>query len=508
MRKLFTVISVALLLCSWSATAGIPPTRAQELIGGVVEKEPICSGSVGVFAMTVGGDTLACVSPKKKLVPASNMKVLTTGIALKMLGEDFKFETSIAYSGHIRDGVLHGDLYIIGGGDPTTGSEAKCSESLTLTMARWRRFLHNEGITRIDGLIIGDARFFGTADARGRNWGLEDMGTYFGIGPSGLNFYEAKQNLYITPGASVGSKPGVVPRYPEVPWMQIRVSATTGKEKTGNDLYYEPSESGAQGEIHGHFPIDRKGHTLECSNLYGAYTCAFYFYRYLASLGVKSFGYADISPTGKIRVDLNDRSESGTDACSKNELKVIGTTYSAPLSEIVKETNKESNNFFAEALFKMIGIKGMHSAVADSCSMAEGNALAAMNLKVSTNCQIDDGCGLSRSNYVSPAFFVSFLKGMTKTPCYQSFFNSLPVTGIDGTMQYRLSKCPNELRHRIHAKTGSMNGIRCVSGYITSTDGNPEHTVVFSVMTNNVIGKSWAVNTQIDAIIEALAKEF
>ncbi|MCQ2183405.1 MAG: D-alanyl-D-alanine carboxypeptidase/D-alanyl-D-alanine-endopeptidase [Bacteroidales bacterium] len=506
MKKLFAVISVALLLFSRSATAGIPPTKAQETIETVFEKEPAASGIVGAFAMTVSGDTLACINPRKKMVPASNMKILTTGIALLVLGEDYKFETSIGYSGTIEDGVLHGDIYIIGGGDPTIGSEAKFAESLNLTLSKWLRFIQGAGIRSIDGLIIGDSRFFGASDPQGRNWGREDMGTYFGIGPSGLNFYENKQNLLVTPGSQVGGRPSVSPRYPEAPWMKIRVSATTGKEKTTNDLYYVPSEGAATGDILGHFPIDRKSHTLECSNLYGAYTCAFYFYRYLHNNGIKSAGYADISPLGNIRPDLNNP-ESGSPAVPISRLTILGSTYSAPLSEIVKETNKESNNFFAETLFKMIGMKKMHSAIADSCIVAAENHMAGMGLNVKTNCQYDDGCGLSRANYVSPSFFTAFLKSMTRTGCFDTFLSSLPTVGIDGTMKYRLSKCPDELRHRIHAKTGSMNGVRCVSGYITSTDGLPEHTIVFSVMANNVIGKSWAINNQIDSVIEALASE-
>jgi len=506
MKRLSSVISVALLLFSWGATAGIPPTKAQNVVEKVSVREPVGSGNIGVFAMTVSGDTLACLNHNKKFVPASNMKILTTGLALRLLGGDYRFETTIGYSGYIQDGVLHGDIYIIGGGDPTTGSETKCAEALNLTLAKWRRFISEAGINGIDGIIIGDARCFDSSLPRGRNWGLEDMGTYFGIGPSGLNFYESQQNLYITPGSSVGSSPNVSPRYPEAPWLHINVAAKTGKEKSANTLLYVPSESGATGMVLGHFPIDRKAHTLECSNLYGAYTCAYYFYKYLNNNGIRSSGYADISPMGNIRRDL-DSPESGERASSPDEIKKMGSTFSAPLSEIVRETNKESNNFFAETLFRMIGIKVMQSPSDDMCQAAVEKSLVSMGLKVSTNCQVDDGCGLSRTNYVSPAFFTSFLKIMTRDKNYEAFFDSLPATGIDGTMQYRLSKCPDELRHRVHAKTGSMNGVRCVTGYITSTDGLPEHTIVFSVMTNNVIGKTWAVNNQIDEIIEAIALE-
>jgi len=288
--------------------------------------------------------------------------------------------------------------------------------------------------------------------------------------------------------------------------MQLRIHATTGREKTANDLYYVPSGSIASGDLLGHFPIDRKSHNLECSNLFGAYTCAFYFYRHLAKNGIKSSGYGDVSPSGKIRLDLNGF-ESGINASSKDKLTVLGSTYSAPLSEIVRETNKESNNFFAETLFRMIGLNGMKSAVADSCRTAAESLLTGMGLKVKTNCQYDDGCGLSRANYVCPSFLVDYLKAMIRSKCFNAFFDSLPITGTDGTMQYRMSKCPDGLRHRVHAKTGSMNGVHCVSGYVSPTDSLPEHTIVFSIMTNNVIGKNGVVNNQIDEILEALAGE-
>lgn len=506
MHKAFSVISVALLLICGSATAGIPPTEAQKVTETVSLREPVASGCIGVLAVTAGGDTLACLNPRKKLVPASNMKVFTTGLALRLLGEDYRFKTSLAYSGYIQDGVLEGDLYIVGGGDPTTGSDTDCATPLNLLLAQWRRIVQEAGIRRIHGCVIGDPRFFGFADQRGRNWGLEDMGTFFGIGPSGLNFFENKQNLSIAPGATVGAKPFVSPRKPEAPWMRIRVTATTSGEKSANTLYYIPSEFGPFGEVRGHFPVDRKAHTLECSNIYGAYTCAYYFYKSLVSNGIPADGYGDVSPLGLIRTDLT-ASDSGVKAPSASELTVIGSTESAPLSEIVEETNKESDNFYAETLFRMIGLSVRKSATDENCIASAESSLASMGLKVKGNCQYDDGCGLSRANYCSPAFFVAFLKTMMRSRGYDAFFDSLPVTGIDGTMKYRLSGSPDDLRHRVHAKTGSMNGVRCVCGYITPSDGVPEHTIVFSVMTNNVIGKSWAVNNQIDDILEALAKE-
>lgn len=507
MRNILPIITVALLLTGWSATAAIPRTKAQETIESIGRKEPIKSSVWGVLAVKMSGDTVVCVNPRQKMVPASNMKLLTTGLALRMLGEDYRFETSLGYSGTIQDSTLVGDLYIIGGGDPTTGSGADCAEPLKDLFAKWMAIVRDAGINRIKGRIIGDARYFGCVDPESHGWTYEDMGTAYGVGPDGLNFYENMQNFYVTPGPAVGTRPFIRPRFPDTPWMQVGNTATTGKSNTTNDLFYVASEFGPFGEVRGHFPIDRKGYTLECSNRFGAYTCAFYFYRYLNGHGIPAEGFGDISRLGFIRTDLVYTDSVGTSAASASELKVIGSTQSAPLADIVKRTNKRSNNFFAETLLKAIGKKGMNSAIADSCRTVAERALVAMGLKVNGNCQYFDGSGLSRKNYVSPAFFVAFLRIMARSKVFGSFFDSLPVAGQEGTLEQRLNGSPKELKDRIHAKSGSMNGVRCISGYIESGDGNPDDMIVFSLMTNNTISTSWTAYLLIDDIMEAIALE-
>ena len=140
MRRLpLLLISVALLLTAWSATAGIPRTEAQKTIERIRGQEPLRSALVGVLAVRASGDTVAALNVRQKLVPASNMKLLTTGLALHRLGADFRFETSLAYTGEIVDGRLQGDLYIVGGGDPTTGARTDCAEALNKTFAAWAK---------------------------------------------------------------------------------------------------------------------------------------------------------------------------------------------------------------------------------------------------------------------------------------------------------------------------------------------------------------------------------
>ena len=124
MRRHIFLITVALLLTGWSATAGIPRTAAQQAITKIRGQEPLRTALVGVFAVRADGDTVAALDIRQRLVPASNVKLLTTGLALHTLGTDYRFETRLAYSGTVdEEGKLTGDLYILGGG---AASRAAC----------------------------------------------------------------------------------------------------------------------------------------------------------------------------------------------------------------------------------------------------------------------------------------------------------------------------------------------------------------------------------------------
>ena len=507
MRSGKLLISVALLMICRGATAAIPQTEAQKTVERVLSREPLKSAVCGVLAVRMDGDTLANVNRSFKLLPASNMKLITTGLALRTLGSSYRFETKLGYVGEIRDSVLVGDLYIVGGADPTTGSKSDCAEPLASLFGKWAGLLKSAGIKGIEGRIVGDPRYFDDPTPENMGWSYDDIGTYYGTGPTGLNFYENAQNFYVTPGAVVGIPPFVRPRYPETPWMKYINSARTSASRSSNTLSYVDSDFGPYGEIRGEFPLDRGAYTLECSNKFGAYTCAYYFHKYLTNNGFSvSKGYADVSLQGQVRTSLEFGAPSSR-AADQKDVVILGSTLSPMLADIVSDTNHDSDNFFAETLLRTIGKVKSGSCTYDKAISAAESLLASMGLRVKDACQIFDGSGLSRKNYVSPDFFVRFLRAMTRSDVYADYLRSLPVPGHEGTLKARLQKAPVELKDRIHMKSGSMNGVVCFSGYITASDGKPEHTVAFSVMTNNSTGSSWTVYSLVDEIIAALAAE-
>lgn len=499
-------LSVALLLSSWGATAAIPKTAAQRKIAEISAREPLRSSIFGLMAVTADGDTIASFNAGRKMIPASNVKLLTTGLALKQLGPDFRFETKIGYTGDVIDSTLTGDLYIIGGADPTIGSKSACALPLTSLFESWLRIIKDAGIARIDGRIVGDPRFFVNPTPENLGWSYDDLGTNYGVAPIGLNFYENAQTFFITPGPTVGSRIFVSPRYPDTPWMKYTISAKTGKSATANSVFYVNTAFGPYGEIGGSFPIDRKGYTLESANRFGAYTCARYFNTYLKAAGmVSEGGFADISNDGFIRTSLS-AGLSFMKAAEADSIRIIGSTYSSKLSQIVAATNKDSDNFFAETLFKMIGRQGDGTVGYELSAGTAADALKSMGIIVAGSCQLSDGSGLSRKNYISPAFFVDYLLKMTGSDVYDSFFASIPIPGEKGTLVHKFPNAGADFRKRIHIKSGSMDGVLCYSGYILPSS-DKGRMIAFSLLINNCTTTPRRVNPDIDGIIEALAAE-
>lgn len=508
MKKTTASIAIALLLACWSAISAYPQSKAMQKAVSTSRSNTFKSGVFSVLAVKMNGDTVACVNSRVKMVPASNMKLITTGISLLKLGPDYRFETKLGYSGEIEGGTLKGNLYIIGGGDPTTGSSSECAESLHSLFGKWKGILSKAGIKRIDGNIIGDPRFFEMMSQENFGWSYEDIGNEDGAGINGLNFYENKQTFYVTPAPTPGGKNFVRPRYPETPWMTVGNRSLTSNPNTPNTLSYVNTGFGPYGEIRGYFPVNGRGATMTCDNEFGAYTCAFYFFRYLASAGITVTGtFGDVSPQGFIRTDLH-YSEFGTMAPPVDELTVLGSTFSPTLAEIARDTNKKSNNFFAETLMHTMGQTLGGSAEYGTCCTVVENALASIGAKTGDSCRIFDGSGLSRKNYASADFFVRYLKAMTKTKVYQVFLESL-ANPMDrkSTITGYFSRYPDDFRSRVYCKTGSMNGVRCYSGYILPSNGNPAETIVFSVLTNNVTAGTYAVSGALQELLAAIASE-
>lgn len=494
MRQIYKMLaagSILLSMCMYTAE-GQTRDDVTEAMKNVLGSDDFKGASVSMLAVTGDGDTLLCHDRGRLLIPASNMKLVSTALAMHSLGPDYRYGTGIGYSGTIEEGTLRGDLYIIGGGDPTIGSDNPIATPLDTLFWEWMGMISDTGISHIEGNIVGDGRFFSGMDGH-PTWEVCDAGTYYGTGTSGLSFYENVQDFNVSAGEKPGDPVNIEPGYPETPWMEFIYSCTTGKPGTGNSLYFYPDSFYPCGEMRGTFAVDRQPRTEHAANRFPEYTLAWYFWRFLADNGIESEeGPADTGPV------------FGICAMPQDSLKIIGSTFSAPLSDIIAETNRKSNNLYAETLMKTLGKEYCGSGCYDSSYVAVRGLLEETGV-TGHKTIIRDGSGLSRENLLSADFLCDLLMKMTLSPSFEDFFNSLPRPGGIGTLEYEMQSVPFSIKDRIRMKSGSMGGVRCLSGYIIPETGAREDMIIFSLLVNGYTVPLYRIQRALDSIILSLA---
>ena len=411
--------------CAVDAGAVVRNTQTQQLAKKMDREEPFKNSVWGFVAVNMQGDTLAKINSNRRMVPASNMKLITTGAALVTFGPNYTFKTSLAYAGQVKDSTLFGDLYIIGGGDPMLGDIFSYLPKAEETFAKWSKILKDNGIYRIEGNIVGDGSYF-EGEPYHTDWSMEDGRTKDGVVPQGLT-YRGKMKAALPDGPLA--------------------AATHFKNYLAKDTAFVVKGKAAEGKL----------------------------------------------PTA-----TND---------SLMTIKTLGVVASQPLKTLIKTANYQSDNFTAETLIRALGKQLKGASDYSSATSALHKALSPLNLaNASMTQRFADGSGLSRKNYISPDFMVSFLKAMAKSKYYKDYLASIPKPG-SGTLKNRLAKQPQSVKDRVYMKSGSLNGTRCFSGYILSGDGDASKTICFSVITNNSVASYSQTAGPIDDLIAKLALE-
>ena len=400
--------------------------------------------------------------------PASVMKLLTTGAALEILGPGYRFPTVLEYTGTIENGVLHGNLYIHGSCDPSLGWKCR-----TGFLDQWLKAVQKAGITSIDGGIIADMTML-DGEAQNPNWLCEDAGNYYAPGIFALNYYGNTMNIVLQSG-----EPGTVAKVVKTePYVEdvyfinrIRCDKITydGAFVSGLPYSRERYLTGAVPSNLGTFGV--KGDLPNPGLL-----LARHFTNRLREAGIsvkRDASYiADYNPLVPPRTELYIH-------------------YSEPLSEIIKETNVNSNNLYAEALFRYLGTRYTLPGTIHNSQDLLRDFWRRRGVTVQ-NAIIKDGCGLAPQDAVSAKAFVQLLSVMARSNNKEAWINSLPVSGQSGTLK---SLCPKtELEGRIHAKSGTIAGTKNFAGYIDMPNGE---TWVFAILINSAPGKARNIQTVI-----------
>ena len=434
------------------------------------------------FADAVTGEVIYGYGADRNLAPASVMKLYPTAVSLSLLGGDYRIPTEIYLSGSFnkRKGIVDGDVVIRGSGDPALGSEYFKEQYGDVT-AGWVSALKAAGVRRVKGRVAAAASIY-DQNPLPAGWPWGDVGQYYGAGVYDINFNDNKYNIYVT-GFSEGS-PAIIDSVEE---YGRDIHLTNFLTSSGNDdngyVYCAPYSANAW--ISGTVPAD-SSISLRASLPDPPFTLVKHLDRAMRNAGIKIDG----KPNGS-RIGLPE-----------GKMTPVTAAYSPTIGEIIKVTNHESVNLYAEALRKHLGY-----AIAGEGSFSAGSEVIE-NFLDSIGCEpyeavILDGSGLSPNNNISALMTVRLLVHMYNSKDSALFISSLPAAGVSGTMKNYFRD--EVFKGRVVAKTGSIGSVRSFAGYVTTASGR---TLAFTMIANGFTVRWRQVTNGMERMMEEVIQSY
>lgn len=486
---LTALIVCILMVCAWLPLQAQSSLPAFERAASVMMTHPnMAPAQVGMSVVDVqSGQVLYNYQADKSMITGSTLKALTTATALSVLGPDFRFETRLAASGPIRNGVLEGDLIILGSGDPTLGSDRlRPQDELDQLMYDWAQILKSQGIREIRGSVIGDDSRYSTQVTPG-NWGWEDMGNYYGAGASALNIAENTYRLDFSSSAP-GSATTILRTDPEMPIFFVN-EVVAGPNGSGDNGYIYGAPYTQIRYVRGSIPPYKSLFSIKGSIPDPALFCANALEESLNSCGISVSGPAS---TYRLRALSGKRQAS--------PVATLHTHRSAPLSEIARMTNYFSINLYAEALAKELSAhQGETATSSDGAAVMKGYWVSRGVSDKGLHPR--DGSGLSPNNLVTPAQFTTMLQKMDRSNAGTAFRESLPVAGRSGALKNKMRGTAAE--GRVRAKSGYISGVRGYVGYVDLPDGR---RLAFAFIANHFDGSVGAMSRRWESLMVKLAE--
>ncbi|SCK55789.1 D-alanyl-D-alanine carboxypeptidase/D-alanyl-D-alanine-endopeptidase [Streptomyces sp. WMMB 322] len=463
-------------------TAPAPEPSWQKAVERILTAERLKGAATSIVISDAdSGRTLYERNPGKRLMPASNTKLLTSAAAMDVLGPDYRYRTDVLAHGDRHGGRLDGDLYVRGTGDPTLLAEDYDALAADVAAA---------GIKTVTGeLVADDTRF--DSQRLGRSWAADDESAYYSSQISALSlapdtdYDTGSVHLEIVPGSSTGEKPKVKVT-PSNSYVDVDVTATTVDRGGKNTITVEREHGGNTLTVSGGIPAGADPDE--------SWTSVWEPTGYAASV------FADALKRHGVRV--SGKTEPGR--ATPDGAERVARHTSMPLAKISVPFMKLSNNNHAEVLTKTMGDETAGKGTWSAGLKAVRDFLEKQDVDAGTLRQVD-GSGLSRMNNVSARHIATLLHSVRKKPWFKQWYDALPVacagdrmTG--GTLRSRMCDTPAE--GNAHAKTGSLTGASALSGYVTDADGRE---LAYSIVLNNYLAGS--VKDIEDAIVVALASD-
>ena len=456
---------------------------------------PVSKGDWGVLISDAQtGEPLYERDADKYFVPASNMKLFTTALALAKLGPDYRFRTTLETRGTLApDGVLSGDLFLVGRGDPNLSNrkfpydlKEEFDGKPEKVLAELADALAAKGVKEITGDVIGDDSYF-PREPYPNGWEIDDMVWEYGAALSAIVVDDNTVALTLTPGqvAGDGVQASVLPETPDFV-ISNRVVTSAAEAKSDLTLTREPNSKIVV--VRGTLPARSTPRKLVLAMHDPAEHAATLLARLLRERGIK--------------VDGAPHAVHVAESASTPPRAVLAEHLSVPLSDSVKLVNKISQNLHTEMLLRAAARQSFIWNSPDDLMKFPADFYTAAGIAPGDVIQTD-GSGLSRHDLVTPRAIVSLLKYAQDQPWFAPFYASLPVAGIDGTLEPLMKT--TIAAGRIHAKTGSVEHVRTRSGYAETINGRP---LIFSFMSNNQGGKNHEALDALDGLCVAMIEEF
>jgi len=456
--------------------------------------QPRFSGALwGVKIVSLDtGKTLFESHADRLLSPASNCKLFTAAVALNRFGGDYRISTPIyATAKPNRSGTIHGDLIVVGHGDPTWNFR-RFGTNFWDIFEPFVSALTNAGVRRVTGDLIADATYF-RGEPTGSSLTIDDFQNGECPYISALTINDGWAQVRVIPGAGVGVPCQLARLQPDAELYFNNAAVTVSSNGTHHIEYYMPF-----GEkmvyVFGQLPLGDAGERLDIPALEPAAWFGVALKDALARHGIKISGRVR-QITWPQNLVLNT-----------NRAVKLGEVLSPPLREIVRLYMKPSQNLENDMVLAHVG-ESTRTLETPSWWTSEKLGLGALHHFLTANglpagdLHFDEGSGLSNENLTSANSIIALLRFMATNRWAQDFENALPVAGMDGTLRRRMTNAP--VAGKVRAKTGTLHWSNALSGYITTAAGEK---LAFSLMLNRYDPPSDRKRTdELDAIAVMLA---
>lgn len=471
-RALFQALLLLLVpLCPIPVEAQAPSIT--QFIDSVLDRPDFKGGIQGCIVTDAAtGQVLYERNPDTRLMPASNMKVFTSAAALQVLGPDFRYTTRVGSVQPVNsEGVLEGNLVIAGSGDPLLDMPALKNIIETLKQ---------RGLKKVTGAVVADTGNF-SRSPYGWGWSWDYLQDYYAAPVGAFNLNKNVVRVRVLPGDSPGSSARVVVE-PASSHLRVSNWAITGSATSEKQISVSRELGQNVLRVSGTVPAGTT--PTEADAVIAVYNPA----QFAADVFHAALIEAGIEVAGRPRL--------GANVSTPVELALH---TSPPMSEILVQFNKWSDNLTGEALIRTMGSvkRGDGSFGAGRQVAEEFYRMAGMDL---TGHVQTDGSGLARMNQITPRNMAILLRFMDKSVHRDIYLNTLPVAGVDGTLRNRMKGTPAENNAR--AKTGYIGNVSSLSGYVDSQAGQ---RFIFSVIFNHHYGTTTPCRQAQDDIAAWLA---